>query len=177
MIATFVLVAGGLLALFLLYVATRKGDFRYERSGLIQAPPEKIFPYLSNLKKGVLWSPYERKDPQLKKSFHGPEDQPGGRMDFSGHRDVGSGQIRILNIKPNEGVDLHLSMVKPIKAEHLIEYRLSPEAGGTRMTWITSGRGGFFGKLMVVMIDCEKMVGDDMSQGIENLKALIENGK
>lgn len=36
-----------LVGVFLIYVATRDGRFRYERSGLIEAAPEKIFPYLS----------------------------------------------------------------------------------------------------------------------------------
>ncbi|MBX2995289.1 MAG: SRPBCC family protein [Bdellovibrionaceae bacterium] len=177
MIATFALVAGGLLALFLIYVATRNGRFRYERSGLIQAPPEKIFPYISNLKLGSQWSPYERKDPKMKKSFSGPEDQPGGRMDFDGNKDVGSGSIQILKVIPNERVELRLQMLRPFKADNLVEYTLKTEMNGTRFTWAMSGEGGFFGKLIVVMIDCEKMVADEFSRGIENLKELIEKDR
>jgi uncharacterized protein YndB with AHSA1/START domain len=164
-----------LASLFFIFVATRDGKFRYERSGVINAPPETIFPYISNLKLGSQWSPYEKKDPNMKKSFSGPEDQPGGKMEFDGNRDTGSGSIEILKIVPNQQVDLQLKMIKPFKADNLVEYRLTPEAaGGTRFTWTMSGNGGFMGKLVVVMIDCEKMVADEFTRGIENLKTLIE---
>lgn len=160
---------------FIVYVATRDGRFRYERSGVILASPEKIYPYLSHLKLGAQWSPYERKDPKLKTKIIGPEDQVGGVMEFDGNRDVGSGKIEILRLVPNREVDLRLIMVKPFPADNLVEYRLTAESSGTRFTWTMSGNAGFFGKLAVVMIDCEKMVGDQFLEGIENLKLIVEN--
>ena len=164
-----------LAVVFFIYVATRDGKFRYERSGVIKATPETIFPYISNLKLGGQWSPYEKKDPNMKKVFSGPEDQPGGKMEFEGNKDVGSGSIQLLKVIPNQRVDLHLQMIKPFKADNLVEYTLTPEAeGSTRFTWTMSGDGGFMGKLVVVMIDCEKMVADEFTRGIENLKNLIE---
>jgi hypothetical protein len=60
----------------------------------------------------------------------------------------------------------------------LIQYSLTPEAsGGTRFTWAMSGDGGFMGKLISVIIDCEKMIGGQFEQGIQNLKTVIESKK
>jgi hypothetical protein len=161
---------------FLAYVATRDGKFRYERSGLIKASPEKIFPYISNLRLGGEWSYYEKADPNMKKSYSGEDGKVGSKMEFESQKG-GSGSIEILNMTPNQSVDLRLIMTAPFKGDNLIHYSLTPEAQGTRFTWTMSGDGGFMSKLMTVFIDCEKMVGDQFSQGIQNLQTLMESQK
>ncbi|MNJ91268.1 Bacterial transcription activator, effector binding domain [compost metagenome] len=162
------------LVIFLGYVSTREGQFRYERSGVIAAPPEKIFPYLSNLKNGDKWSPYEKVDPNMKKTFAGNDGEVGSTMVFEGNKDAGSGKLEILKIVPNELVEIKLTMTAPMHAENIVEYRLTPEANGTKFSWSMSGDGGFMGKLVNVFIDVEKMVADQFSEGIANLKAHVE---
>ena len=161
---------------FLAYVSSRPGDFHYERSGVINAAPEKIYPYLSHFKLGSAWSPYEKMDPNMKREFTGTEGEVGSTMAFDGNREVGAGKLEILSLVPNQAVDIRLTMIKPFAGENLIQYRLTPEAaGGTRFTWTMSGDGGFVGKLMTVLIDCEKMMGDQFEKGIANLKAVVES--
>lgn len=162
------------LVVFLSYVSTRESKFNYERSEVINAPAEKIFPYLSNFKLGSQWSPYEKIDPNMKKSYSGTDGAVGSVMEFDGNNKAGSGKIEILSIVPNQRVDLKLTMTKPFKAENHIVYRLTPDAKGTRFTWSMDGDGGFLGKLISVFIDCEKMVGDQFGAGIENLKGVVE---
>lgn len=164
----------GVLILFLGYVSTREGNFYYERSGIINAPAEKIFPYISNLKRGQEWSPYESKDLNMKKTFSGPDGQVGSVLEFAGNSESGSGKLEITKVIPNQEVEIRLTMTKPFSAENKIQYRLTPEGRGTRFSWGMSGDGGFLGKLLNVFIDCEAMVAKDFEKGIENLKKLIE---
>lgn len=163
-----------LLGAFLLYVSTRESTFRYERSGVINASADKIFPYISNLKRGGEWSPYEQNDPNMKKVFSGEDGAVGSKMDFDGNAEAGSGSIEILKIVPNERVELKLIMTKPMHAENLIEYTLKPEGAGTRFVWTMSGDGGYMTKLISVFIDCEKMVAGEFEKGIANLKKVVE---
>lgn len=165
------------LLLFAGYVSTRKGDFYYERSGLIMASPEKIYPYLSDFKLGSQWSPYEQTDPTMKKTYSGTMGQVGSRMEFDGNSSVGSGHLEILKVVPNESVELRLTMTKPFYGENLIQYKLVPEGTGTRFSWSMSGHGGFLGKLMTLIIDCEKMIGGQFETGISNLKGVVEAQK
>lgn len=165
------------IVVFLGYVSTRSGEFRYERSGVINAPPEAIFPYISNLKMGEQWSPYEKIDPNMKKTFAGPDGQVGSSMDFEGNSDAGSGRLEILKIVPNESVDIRLLMLKPMYADNLVQYTLTKEGESTKFTWSMKGDGGFMSKLVTLLIDCEKMVGDQMEEGIQNLKNLVEAKK
>ncbi len=84
------------LVIFLIYVSTRPGHFSYERSGVINAPADKIFPYLSNFKMGSQWSPYEKMDLSMKKTFLGQDGQVDSVMEFEGNKDVGSGKLEML---------------------------------------------------------------------------------
>jgi uncharacterized protein YndB with AHSA1/START domain len=167
----------GALVLFCAYISTREGKFRYERSGVINAPPEKIFPYLVDFKKGGEWSPYEKVDPNMKKTYSGPEQQVGSVMEFDGNRDAGSGKLEILKIVPNESVEIRLTMIKPFQGENVVVYKLTPQADGTLFTWTMSGEGGFVSKLLNFFVDCEKMVADQFTVGINNLKQVVESQK
>lgn len=161
-------------ALFLGYVSTRNGEFHYEKNGLIHASAERIFPYLTNFKKGGEWSPYDRRDPNMKRNFKGTEGEVGSIMEFDGNNDAGAGYLEVLKVIPNQQVEIKLVMTRPIAASNLITYTLTPDGDQTRFSWAMSGDGGFFGKLINVFIDCEKMVTTDFEAGIKNLKELIE---
>lgn len=165
------------LAIFFGFVSTRNAQFRYERNGVINAPAEKIFPYISNFKLGGQWNPYEQKDPNMKKTFTGTDGQVGSIFVFDGNKDAGAGKLEILKIVPNQSVQIRLTMTAPIAAENIIDYTLTPEGTGTRFSWAMSGDGGFIEKLIGVFIDCEKMVAGDMETGIRNLKTLVETQK
>lgn len=163
-----------LLVILIVFIATRDPHFQYERTGVINAPPEKIFPYLSTFEGGHAWSPYERIDPTMKMKVIGPDGQVGTVMEFEGNKNAGSGKLELLKITPNKEVAVRLVMVKPFPADNVVEYRLTPEGTGTKFTWSMSGENGFFGKMINVFIDCEKMNGDMMNQGIKNLKDVVE---
>jgi hypothetical protein len=164
-----------LLVIFLFYVSSREGKFRYEKNGVIQAPAAAIYAYISNFKNGQRWNPYDQKDPNLKRNFKGADGQVGAVMEFAGNRQGGTGTLEILKLIPNQSVEIKLAMTKPIRAENLIQYTLTPEGNGTRFSWAMSGDGGFLGKLVSTFIDCEKMVTKDFVDGIEQLKKLVES--
>ncbi len=165
------------LVLFLGYVSTRNGEFHYEHSGVINAPADKIYPYLSNFKLGSQWNPFARKDPNMKSVFKGEDGKVGSVMEFEGNSEAGAGSLEMLKMVPNELVEIKLLMLKPFKAENLIRYRLAPEGTGTKFTWEMSGNGGFMGKLIGVFINCEKMLEPDFTKGIADLKTTVESQK
>ncbi len=156
------------LVVFLLYVSTREGKFNYYVTRTINAPVEKVFPYLSDLKLGSEWSPFEKVDPNMKKEY------VGNKLIFEGNSDAGSGSVEIIRVVPNESVELKLIMTKPFKAENMIVYKVVPVQNGTEFTWSMSGDGGYMGKLINIFIDCEKMITDQFVLGMNNLKAIVE---
>lgn len=176
MLTSILLGFGALLAILFLYIGTRSGRFRYVRSGLMKAPPEKIYPYLCDFRLGAEWSPYEKTDKTMKKQFWGEFGQIGSVMIFEGNTNSGAGRIEILRMVPNESVDLRLTMKRPFEAENLVRYELKREAEGTRFTWIMQGEGGYMSKVINFFVDCEKLVAGQFEVGIAQLKFLLDGG-
>lgn len=110
----------------------------------------------------------------MKKTFHGIDGTVGAKMDFEGNSEAGSDSLELLKVMPNHFVDIKLIMSEPMRAENFITYKLIPEAGRTRFVWTMAGDGGFIGKLMSVLIDCDAMIGGQFEKGIANLKRVVE---
>jgi hypothetical protein len=172
MMTIIILAVAILLVGFIIYVATRPALFSHAESAMIKASPEKIFPYISQLKLGGNWSPYEKRDLNMKKTFEGNDGAPGSKLIFDGKKEVGAGSVEIL--RPNQEVKLRLLMSRPMKADNIIVYKLEPMGTETRFTWSMQGENGFFGKLFVTLVDCRKMLTKDMNEGFQNLRQIVE---
>lgn len=165
-----IVVFGGILAL-----ATMQPDeFRVARSKAINAPPEKIFPYLNDLRQFALWSPFEKKDPDMLRTFSGPASGVGAVYEFAGDGNVGKGKLAITDSTPPGKIEMQLTMVEPIAADNRITFTLVPNGASTDVTWVMLGATPFVGKIMHVICNFDKMIGGDFEAGLDSLKALAE---
>ena len=73
----------------LAYAATRPDDFRVQRSAVIKAPPEKIFPFINDFKQWGAWSPYEKLDPGMKRIYGATTAGKGATYAWEGNGNVG----------------------------------------------------------------------------------------
>jgi hypothetical protein len=85
LVAVLVAVVGVLLGL----AATKPNTFRVQRATRIEAPPEKIFAFVDDLRRFVAWSPCEKKDPAMKLSFSGVAQGKGSVYAFEGNNQIG----------------------------------------------------------------------------------------
>jgi uncharacterized protein YndB with AHSA1/START domain len=164
----------GALGVVLYALATQPNTFRVERAMTINAPAEKIFAIVTDLRRGAEWSPYEKKDLAMKKTFSGPATGPGSQLAWDGNSDVGAGTLTIADAKAPSRVVLKLDMTRPMEGHNTIEYDLAPESGGTKMTWSMHGPMNIVSKVMCTFMSLDKMVGKDFEQGLQNLKAIAE---
>lgn len=174
MIKTLLLLCLAVIVVVLAVAATRPPEFRIDRSVAIQAPVEKLFPMISDLKAFNLWNPYARKDAAMKLTFGGPESGPGAYYDFLGNKDVGKGRITLLKAQPNSEVTMQLDMVEPFEGHNQIVFALVPEGSGARVSWTMQGPNSFIGKLMGLFFNMDQMIGKDFEAGLSNLKELAE---
>jgi hypothetical protein len=158
---------------FLLYASTRPNSFRYQRTARLNAPPEAIFPLINDYKNWTLWSPYEHRDPALKRTFSGAPAGRGAVYAWEGNKNVGSGRMEIIDTSPSK-IIIKLDFFSPFKANNVAEFTLEPKGGATDVTWTMYGPVPFIGKIMHLIIDCDKMVGKDFATGLENMKAVAE---
>ncbi|RYD21399.1 MAG: polyketide cyclase [Verrucomicrobiaceae bacterium] len=174
MIAKILIALAVVLLIFVIVVASRPGEFRYERSTTIAAPPSAVFPHLNDLHKWQAWSPWAKKDPDAKTTFEGPQEGVGSAMSWAGDSNVGEGKMTITESKPNERVQYRLDFLKPFTGTNMAEFTFTPEGSGTKVVWSMSGKNNFFSKAFGLFVDCEKMIGDDFEQGLRDLKAIVE---
>ncbi len=162
------------IALLLIYVWFKPSKFRIERSAKINAPAEKIHALLANFRKWGGWSPWEELDPDMQRTFKGPEEGVGAGYAWEGKK-AGSGNMLITKSNPASGISLDLNFSKPIKANNLTDFTLTPDGGGTRVVWAMHGPQPFMQRLFGAVFNMDKMVGKDFEKGLAKLKALAES--
>jgi uncharacterized protein YndB with AHSA1/START domain len=165
-----VVVVGVILA----YATTKPDVFRVQRTATIKAPPEKIFPLINDFRSWASWSPYEHKDPDMKKTYSGAATGKGAVYEWEGDKNVGSGRIEIADTSPPNKVSIKLDMIKPFEAHNQVEFRLEPRGDSTDVTWAMNGHAPYFAKVMHVFIDMDRMVGQDFETGLASLKTIAE---
>lgn len=174
MITMVLIVVAVALAAVLAYAASKPDTFSVQRSTVVAAPPEQIFPLIDDLRAQSAWSPFE-KDPDMKRMHSGPARGPGATYAWDGNRQVGAGQIAITESKPPSKVVLSLRMLRPFKADNIVEFTLDRTGTDTRVTWAMRGRQPFMAKVMSLFMNCDAMVGKQFEEGLAKLKTLVES--
>lgn len=169
---TILLLAAALLAILVLLALRRPAAFRVQRSIHIAAPPERIEPMISDLRRFMTWNPFADKGP-LQLTYSGPERGAGAACDFAGARAAGRGRLAVTDAAPHK-VTMLLAMSAPMRCENTIDFLLQPGIGGTGVTWAMSGRSPFIARLMGLLFDADRMVGRERERGLAALRAQAE---
>jgi len=162
------------IAAVLIIAATKPDTFRVQRSATIAAPAEAIFAHINDFHRWPAWSPYERKDPAMKKTFSGATTGEGAIYEWEGDKNVGKGRIEITDAAPTR-VALNLDMLKPFEAHNKVEFTLQPQGNATLVTWAMNGHTPYLAKILHVFFNMDRMVGGDFEAGLANLKAIAES--
>ena len=168
------LACAGLVAVLLVVVALQPATFHVERSITIAAPREGAFAQVNDFHHWKNWSPWEARDPALKRTFSGAADGPGAVYAWSGNRQVGEGRMTIERVEPPARVSIKLEFFKPFAATNTATYSFVPVPGGTRVTWAMDGSNDFVGKAFHLFVDMDRLVGADFERGLARMKSLVE---
>lgn len=163
-----------LVAGVLLYAHSRPDYFVVARSLRIEASPQKIFPFLDDLRLHGAWSPFEKLDPAMQRSFSGAARGTGAIYEWDGNDKIGAGRMEIIDSAPAKRVIVELDFFRPFKASCNAEFALNPVAGGTEVRWEMDGARPFLFKLIGLVMDLDDMNGRSFEQGLASLKALVE---
>jgi uncharacterized protein YndB with AHSA1/START domain len=154
--------------------ATKPDTFRVVRTTSIKAPPEKIFALVNDFRAWGAWSPWENKDPAMKRSYSGPRSGKGAVYEWDGDKNVGQGRMEIADASPPSKVALKLDFVRPFETRNTVEFTMAPSGDATNVRWDMQGPVPYFAKIFHLFIDVDRMVGADFEAGLANLKALAE---
>ena len=177
MFKTIAIIAAVVIVLFVvtvLVLASNKPDtFRVQRQITMQAPPEKIFPLINDYKQWGAWSPWEKKDAAMKRSFSGPAIGKGSAYAWES-KEVGSGDMLITESVPSSLIKIDLNFSKPFEAHNKVVFTIQPQAGGSVVNWEMAGPAPLISRVMHVFFNIDKMVGKDFEEGLAAMKAAAE---
>ena len=166
------------IAVVLILAATKPDTFSVRRAATVKAPPEKIFSLINDFHQWGTWSPWENKDPAMKRSYSGAPSGKGAIYAWDGNKNVGSGRMEILDASQPSKIVIKLDFFKPFEAHNTAEFTMLPQGNATNattnVTWLMHGPAPFMSKVMQVFMNMDKMIGKDFETGLANLKKVTE---
>jgi len=153
---------------------TQPDSYKVQRSARIKAPPAKIMGYLDDFHQWPAWSPWEKKDPNMQRTFEGASSGKGAVYAWSGNGDVGQGRMEIVEENAPTQLAIKLDFIKPFASSNRTEFALQPQGESTVVTWTMTGPSLFVTKVMGVFFNMDKMIGKDFEQGLAQLKEAAE---
>lgn len=160
--------------LLLGYAAVKSPDYTVSREATINAPAEKIFPYLNSQKLAAKWGPWLEVDPKATMTYSGPDAGVGAKASWVSEGHLGTGSATIVNTVPNKQVDIRLEYTQPMYMTQDSVYLITPSGNQSVVTWKVQGKNSFGGRLMCLFMNMDKMVGGMFEKGLSNLKTLVE---
>jgi hypothetical protein len=162
------------IVLLVLVVATRPAQFRIERSITMAAPPATAFAQVNDLRAWAAWSPWEKLDPELKRTYAGAPAGAGATYAWAGNKKVGEGRMTIEESARPAKIAIKLEFIKPWTATNMTTFIFTPVAEGTRVTWSMDGHNNFTAKAASLFMNMDKLVGGDFEKGLAAMKAVAE---
>jgi uncharacterized protein YndB with AHSA1/START domain len=165
-----VLAVLGILAL----AASKPDTFTVQRSVTVKAPPEKVFALLDDFHRWDAWSPWEKLDPSMKRTFSGAERGKGAVYAWQGEGKAGAGRMEITDSTPPSKVAIKLDFIKPFETSNVVDFTIVPQGDQSTVTWTMRGPSPFVAKLMQVFVSMDAMIGKDFDSGLAAIKAAAE---
>ncbi|SMC28605.1 Polyketide cyclase / dehydrase and lipid transport [Andreprevotia lacus DSM 23236] len=173
MLIYFVVALLVVLAVLLLLAAGKPDQFRIVRRTHINAEPAQVHALINDFRRWTLWSPWEKKDPAMRRSYGDITAGVGAHYGWAGNKNIGEGSMTIQASTP-ERIVIQLDFLKPFEAHNIAEFTLTAAGGGTDIEWAMSGPSPLMARVMQLFFSMEKMVGPDFEAGLVNLKAQAE---
>lgn len=162
-----------LIAGVLAFAATRPDTFHVERSTNIAASPEKVLRLVNDFHHWSAWSPWEKLDPAMTRTFSGSASGVGAVYEWSGNSKVGSGRMEILTVEPT-GTTIDLQFKSPMESRNKATFVATQTGSTTQLKWQMDGPMPFISKVMCLFVSMDSLIGKDFEKGLANLQAAAE---
>jgi len=163
------------IAIVLILAANKPDTFRVQRAAVVKAPPENVFPMINDFHQWTTWSPWENKDPAMKRTYSGSPSGRGAVYAWDGNKNVGAGRMEILDASSPSKIIIKLDFFKPFEGHNTAEFTMLPQGDATtNINWVMHGPAPFMSNVMQVFMNMDNMIGKDFEICLANLKRLAE---
>lgn len=148
-------------------------EYQVKREMEIEAPASVVFDQVNTHTNRLGWSPWEAKDPNMTKTYEGPESGPGAIYKWSGNDDVGTGVLEITEVNEHTYIKSELAFTAPWESSSTVEWHFEEGNEGTKAIWTISGElPGFM--FWMGQDDMDEAMAGDLETGLQNLKNICE---
>lgn len=171
---TILLIIGGIIALFLVIALLTPRSITLRKEILINRPKQDVFNYMKLLRNQEKYSVWVMKDPNIRLVYTGTDGTPGFISSWeSNDKNVGVGAQEIKKLAEGESMQVEIRFKKPFEGtNYALNMLTSVSNTQTKLTQEFSGTSKFPMNIMNLFMD--KLVGKDMQQTLENMKANLE---
>ena len=163
-----------LIVVLVIVTLMQPSTYRVERSITTNAPPENAFAQVNDFHLWNAWSPWEKMDPAMKKTFEGPSTGTGSKYAWAGNDQVGEGRMTIEKSEKPSKIDIKLEFLKPFESTSKTTFTFAPAGAGSKVTWAMEGENNFVGKFFCIFMNMDKMIGADFEKGLAAMKTAAE---
>ncbi|MEQ1887357.1 MAG: SRPBCC family protein [Bryobacteraceae bacterium] len=174
MLITILAVIGAAATVVLVVAAFRSKTFLLQRSTVIEAPADRLYGLIQDLKAFNTWNPFAKMDSNLNVQYDSITQGNGAAYSWNGAK-AGIGRMQVTEAVPSERVTMSLDFTKPMEAHNTVVFSLRPQGAGTQVTWAMSGKMPYMHRVMTLFFSMDKMVGVQFEQGLASLKVLAES--
>ena len=159
---------------FVVIVALQPSTYRVVRKTTISAPAPVVFAQVNDFHNWEAWSPWEKLDPAMKRTYEGAPAGTGAIYAWAGNHQVGEGRMTLTESRSNELIRIKLEFLKPFPSTSAAEFAFRPEGNQTAVTWSMVGENTFIPKAIGLFMSMDKMIGGYFEQGLAQMKSLAE---
>ena len=155
-------------------ITLQPARYRVSRSTTIAAPAPVVFAQVNDFHRWSAWSPWEKIDPAMKRTYEGPPAGVGASYAWVGSREVGEGRMTIVESRPSDLIQVKLEFVKPFAGTSVAEFSFKPDGERTLVTWSMTGDKNFIAKAIHLVMSMDRMIGDQFDKGLAAMKTVAE---
>lgn len=172
----FLYIVLGIIALFFIVAAIAPKDYSVIRTVEINQAQTEVFDYLKFLKNQDNFAKWSNMDPEMKKTFKGTDGTVGfiSRWE-SKNENVGIGEQEIIKIEEGKRIDYELRFEEPwesVSPAYMSVEAITPTK--TKVSWAFEGHMDYPSNIMLLFMDMEEMLGNDLQEGLDKLKTILE---
>lgn len=150
-------------------------DFKVEREVTINKPRADIYDYVKILRNQNEWGPWHKREPTMKQEFRGTDGTVGFVSYWKGEKEeTGEGEQEIKKMVENERIDTELRFKQPFESKAEAHLVLESAGDQTKVKWTFAGSMPRPMNVTLLMIDMDKELGKDLSEGLAGLKTVME---
>ena len=171
---TISLVLASIIALLLIIALFMKREHYVKREIIINAPRQKVFDFLKQLKNQDQFNKWATADKKNRKEeFKGTDGTVGFIYSWSGDKSAGKGEKEIKNIIEGKRIDTEIRFVRPMRVTASVIFETESVSGDqTKVSLINTGKLKYPLNIMIPM--AEKNFPKDMDASLATLKNILE---